>query len=117
MVKTITFILFVSVIAVLLPLFASAQTIQSVLSIAKGIVGLISPLIMTIGVAVFIYGIVRYIAASGDEEKIKSAKGYIVYGLLGLFVMVAFWGIVTAIVNTFGLGGGSSITLPPPPSL
>lgn len=94
-------------------------TIQSVLTDAKDIFGnYLAPLLMTIAVAVFIYGVVKYIAAAGDTEKMREAKGYIIYGILGLFVLVAFWGLIAVIVYTFGLDASNpSITLPSSPSL
>ncbi len=61
----------------------------------------IIPLFMVVAVAVFLYGIVRYILASGDQEKAKEAKSYIIYGLVGLFVMVCFWGLIKIVIYTF----------------
>ena len=73
---------------------------------------------MTLAIAVFVYGVVKFIAAAGDEQKIKDAKNYIVYGLLGLFVLVAFWGLVAILVTTFQLDASNPpITMPPAPFL
>jgi len=46
----------------------------------------------------------------GDEEKIKEGKQFIIFGLIGLFIMVAVWGIIASLQGTFGLG-----TEPVPP--
>ena len=73
----------------------------------------ITPLFMVVTIAVFLWGVVQFIFAAGDEEKIKSAKGYIVYGLVGVFVMVSFWGIIQVFGATFGFQPGQgTITAP-----
>ncbi|KKT63272.1 MAG: hypothetical protein UW93_C0010G0010 [Parcubacteria group bacterium GW2011_GWC1_45_13] len=70
----------------------------------------------------FLWGVIQYVLASGDEKKLAEGKKYIIYGLIGLFVMLSMWGIVTAVRNTlFNTGGGNTIPRcidvggPPPP--
>ena len=102
----------------LFPLEALAATVQSVFLTLTDIVNIVSPVLMSVAVAVFLYGVVKYIIAAGDADKEKTARGYIIYGIIGLFVMVAFWGLVTVLSDTFNLGGeSSSITLPALPTL
>lgn len=95
-------------LAGLTPLLVSAQgtTIQNILTTVHNIVDIFIPLLMTIAIAVFLYGIVLYISSGGDAEKEKTARGYIIYGIIGLFVLVAFWGLVTVLANTFGISSG-----------
>lgn len=97
----------------MLPLFAAAAaTFEDILDTVRSLVDSIIPLFMVVAVAIFLWGIVKYITASGDEEKAKSARGYIIYGLIGLFVMVAFWGIIKIVAETFDVGTGGTIPLP-----
>ena len=87
----------------LMPVVVGAQgDIRFYILILKNIVQFVISLLMTVAIAIFIYGVVLFIAAAGNEEKIKSAKGYIIYGILGLFVLVAFWGLVAVLSDTFG---------------
>ncbi len=58
------------------------------------------PVLFVIATAVFLYGLILYLAAAGDEEKVAESKNYIIYGLIGLFVMLAMWGLVYAAANT-----------------
>lgn len=88
-----------------LPLFASAQTVQTVLAIILGILNQVIPILMVIATIVFLYGVIAYITSAGDEEKQASGKWYMIWGLIGLFIIVAMWGIVRILVNTFGVGG------------
>ena len=89
-----------------LPLLAFAQTdIPNILNTIEGLLDTIIPILMTVATVVFLWGIVMYITAAGDEKKAATAKTYITSGIIGLFFMVAIWGIVRAIVVTFGVGG------------
>lgn len=93
---------------------ALGGTFTSIVQDARNILNTLIPVLMMVAVVVFLWGVVKYITSSGDEEKRKSAKGYIIYGLIGIFVMVALWGIVTVVASTLGLGApGTGITLPP----
>lgn len=62
----------------------------------------ILPVLITLGVLYFIYGVVMYVIAGGEEAKTKG-KDSIIYGLIGLAVIVAMWGLIYIIVDTFGV--------------
>ena len=47
---------------------------------------------------------------AGDEEKKKEAKNTVIYGVIGLFVMVSIWGLVNILDSTLGLNGTASQT-------
>ena len=69
------------------------------------IIGLLNyaiPVLIALGVVYFIWGVVMYMIANGEEAKTKG-RDSIIYGLIGLAVIVSLWGLVYIIVNTFGL--------------
>ena len=102
----------ISTVVLAMPLMAAAATIADIVGTIRSIVNSIVPLFMVIAVAVFLWGIIKYITAAGDEEKAKSARGYIIYGLIGIFVMVAFWGIIQVVASTFNVQTGGQIQTP-----
>ncbi len=85
------------------PFVASAADVFSVLSVLNRILAFIIPILITFAVVYFIWGVIQY-TISGDEEKKKKARGAIIQGLIGLFVIIAFWGIIRVVSNTFGVG-------------
>ncbi|MBI2610197.1 hypothetical protein HYW53_03400 [Candidatus Giovannonibacteria bacterium] len=89
----------------LLPLLAFAQTAESIITRIDRILQQVIPILLIIGTIVFLWGIIVFITAGASEEKKSYGKYLIIYGLVGLFVMVAIWGIVGVLVNTFGVGG------------
>lgn len=84
---------------------ANAQTIEGIVSRITSILNLIIPIIFAIATIVFFWGIVLFITSGGDEEKRKEGRAYIIYGLIGLFVMIAVWGIVNVMIGFFFTGG------------
>lgn len=97
----------IPVIISVAPMFAFAATgnITNFISTAKSLIESVIPLLMVIATVVFLWGIISYIMAAGDEEKVKEARSFIIYGLIGLFVMVSVWGLVGVIAGSFGVSG------------
>lgn len=96
--------------------FAAESTFRSILEEIGSILGVIVPILITVALAYFIYGVVKYIMAG--EEGRKEAKDIIIYGVIGLFAIVSVWGLVRLIQNTFNVEDNSAIeipTLPPIP--
>lgn len=83
--------------------FAQAPSIEGFIRTLQGIVGNVVPFLIVLASVVFIWGIVTFIGAAGDVEKRIVGRKRIVWGLVGLFVMIAFWGVVTLIANSLML--------------
>lgn len=67
------------------------------------------PLLISISVIVFIVGVIKYIANGDDSTKREEGRNFILYGLIGLFVIVSVWGLVGVLQGTFGLGNTTFI--------
>jgi len=74
----------------------------------KGII----PLLVGVAVAAFIYGIIQYFLNPDNEEKRKAGKSFMVWGIISLFIMVSFWGIVNILQGTFTSGVSSEVKMP-----
>ncbi len=57
-------------------------------------------LLFGVAVVVFVYGVLQMIIKGGDEDARSKGKMMILYGVLGLFIMVSAWGIIYLISNT-----------------
>jgi Flp pilus assembly pilin Flp len=62
------------------------------------------PALIAIALVTFLTGVVKYIKGGDNEESRESGRTMMVYGIIVLFVMVAFWGIVQIVVGTFFSG-------------
>jgi len=78
----------------------------------QGILKDIIPVIVALGVVYFVWGVVQYVIAGGEEAKTKG-KDRIIYGIIGFAVIIGLWGLVNIVVKTFDLGGANAPTLEP----
>ncbi len=90
-----------------LPALAFAQNFGrngflGLLDAANTLINRIIPFIIALTILVFLWGVFRFVTAS-DPDKRKEAQGYILWGIVGLFVMVSVWGLVNILVRTFSL--------------
>lgn len=101
-------IAFITASASFLPMIAFAQSgtqIYSIIGIVQNILNFIVPLIITLGIIYFIYGVVGY-ATAKDEEKRKESREIMIYGIIGLFVIVSIWGLIRFLGSATGVGQG-----------
>lgn len=69
----------------------------------NAVINAIIPFLVGLAVLVIIWGVFNYISGAGDEEKRAQAKQYIVWGVVGVFIMLSIWGLVNVLVNSFDL--------------
>lgn len=95
-----------------LAMAAGGTDLQSIVREVGRIVELIIPLLIAIALVYFIVGVIKYITAGADETKRTEARNTMLYGIIGLFVIVAVWGLVDVIARTFDVDTGGSQSLP-----
>lgn len=101
------------------PLGVEAQTtdtFRDLVGVFLDILNSVVALIVALAVVTFIWGVLKYITAGESEEKIREGRNYIIFGIIGIFVMVSVWGLVALLVNTFELDS-SSLPVPYIPNL
>lgn len=59
--------------------------------------------IFTLGLLMFIWGIIEFLWGVKDGKADEKGKSHMVYGLLGMLIMVSVYGIIALIINSFGL--------------
>ena len=64
----------------------------------------VTPLLFALATVGFIWGIIQMFLDPNNEEARKKGKSFMLWGLIGLFVMVSMWGIVGVLDSTFGVG-------------
>ncbi|MDO8676448.1 MAG: hypothetical protein Q7K16_02235, partial [Candidatus Azambacteria bacterium] len=82
---------------------AEAKSIKDIIQVFIDTLGLVVKLLWLLAFVVFIWGIVKFIAAAGNSTKKDTAKNYIIYGLIGIFVLLSFMGIIKIVGETFGI--------------
>lgn len=80
------------------------KSVSSILNWAScTLIKSVIPLLFTLATAAFIWGIIQYFLNPENEEKRTKGKEYLVWGIIGLFVMISIWGLVGVLSDTFGI--------------
>lgn len=96
-------------------MFQSAATFDSIFGPGgkiASILGMLVPILVGLGVVYFVWGLVQFIAKSGDEKGREEGKSRMIWGIIGLFVIVSLWGLVKFVGATLGIDPGGSIKIP-----
>ncbi len=81
----------------------TTTTLMSILCRVNELFGIVVPILIALGVIYFIWGVVSYVIGT-DEETKASARQKIIYGIIGLAVIIGVWGLVGILNRTFGVG-------------
>jgi len=79
---------------------ASVTTLMK--SINRVVLNPIIFFLFALALVYFLYGLVQYLISPDNEEVRKSSKSHMIWGILGLFIMVAVFGIMNLILTTIG---------------
>ncbi len=86
----------------------AAATFDTVIDDLQAILNRIVPFLIAVMVVLFVWGVVQYSTAA-DEEKQEKARKFIINALIGLFIVVSFWGLIKLLDNTLGLDSNDTI--------
>src|SRR3989344_6267755 len=91
--------------ALLLPAFAFAQTtpITDITTLGEAIqqvVNMAFPILVGIAVIIIIWGIFQMILNAGDEEARKAGRTKLLWGAIGVCLMLSVWGLINILVNS-----------------
>jgi hypothetical protein len=89
----------------------SQGTLFGILCKVGSLLNAVVPVLIALGVVYFVWGVVQFVASS-DEEAKKNGRNKIIYGIIGLAVIIGLWGLVNLLRNTFGLNNTTNIQLP-----
>ena len=99
----------------LAPFAAFAQdlgNINRLIAAIQNIVNTLLPILVTIALLVFFWGLIKYIREANNPEAANEGKSIMIAGIIALFVMVSVWGIVGFIGRALNIERGGSIPVP-----
>ena len=79
---------------------ASVTTLMK--SIDRVVLNPIIFFLFALALVYFLYGLTQYLLSPDNEEVRKTSKSHMIWGVLGLFIMVAVFGIMNLILATVG---------------
>ena len=88
-----------AVASALLPLLASAQTLNETLLFVSTLLNGVIGLFITLAIVVFFWGLIKYLW-SIDSENAQEGIKIMFWGIVAVFVMVSIWGIIKLLQNS-----------------
>ena len=71
----------------------------------------LAPLLVGIAVVVFLFGVYKFVISDSSEEK-QEGREFMIWGIVGLFIMLSLWGMISILSNTFNLDNTSINSVP-----
>ena len=71
----------------------------------KAVAAIVNPIIQVIfavALVMFVYGIFEFVRGADSPEVRKKGQQHIMYGLIGLVIMVSVFTIINILINTVG---------------
>jgi hypothetical protein len=106
-----------SVLIISSPLLVNAQSIgnvQNLFALFLNVLNLyVVPIIFALAFVMFLVGVYRYfIAGAADEEKVKTGRNFVLWSLVGFFLMFSVWGLINLLVGSLQLASNNEPGLP-----
>lgn len=77
------------------------KDLKEVVCFFLGFINKLLPILLAMTLLVFFWGLVGLIRSSGDEKAVSEGKQFMLWGIVGLFVLVSFAGIISLFTGDF----------------
>ena len=67
----------------------------------------VAKVIFAAGFFLFLWGLVKFLWDIEEGSGQNEGKQHMFWGVIGMFIMVSIWGIISLILNTFGINNSS----------
>jgi uncharacterized membrane protein YidH (DUF202 family) len=96
---------------------AYASVDSFILSVNKQIINPLIILLFALAIVYFLYGVFEFILNQENEEKKTTGKSHMIWGVIGITIMMGVFAIMNLIMNTFNIEGidpkQGTVNLPP----
>ena len=87
--------------ASLMPLTAAAATFATIFADLGAVIGFAIPMLMVLATVLFLWGVIAFLANPDNEDARTEGRNFMILGIICLFVMIALWGLVDGLYNSF----------------
>jgi len=97
------FTLFLTPLHVAVPLLVLADpvTLESLMKVAATYLNMALQLLMGLAVLLFVWYVIQYFIRPADSKGHLEAAQYVLWSVIGFFVILSMWGIVNVLSATF----------------
>jgi hypothetical protein len=76
-------------------------------------IGLIlRPFLGAVAFLAFVLGVARFIRSTSNEKEMKESKNLLIWGIIGMFVLITVWGIIAFLRGEFYFDDGATPVIP-----
>lgn len=84
--------------------FAFPGDLRGFVGLIMDILKIVFPILASLAVLVFFWGVAKFVLSAGDSKETKNGKDFMAYGIIALFVLVSFMGILQFMSDQFEFG-------------
>ncbi len=84
---------------------ATPELDKFIRNVDRLIINPIITLLFAIAVVYFLYGVFQFLWASASEEKKTNGKSHMLWGIIGITIMMSVWAILGIVMRTIGVTG------------
>ncbi len=92
--------------------FAFPANLGDFIKLLLSLIDIIIPIMSGFIMIIFFYGTALFILAQGDIVKTQTGKSFMLWSVLGIFLLVSLWGIIQVMSNELDFGQIRRPTLP-----
>ena len=81
----------------------NTSNLDAIITFLKNAVKSVIPIVFGLAIIFFFWGLIEFIRASGDAKLRAEGRGRMIYGVIAIAVMVALYGLIAWLGNTFGV--------------
>ena len=70
-------------------------SIEGILAVGRNIANILIAVVAIVAVIFIVIGGLQYVISGGDDERVKKARDYLIYGIVGLVVALLAFGVVS----------------------
>jgi uncharacterized membrane protein YidH (DUF202 family) len=88
-----------------LPNVAYASVDSFIASVNREIINPLIILLFALAFVFFLYGVFEFLSNAENDEKKTVGKSHMIWGIIGLTIMMGVWFILGVIMSTFNING------------
>ena len=81
--------------------FAQVDDVFDLLRLVADSLGGLIPVLLGIIMVVIFWNLAQFVLHAGDEREREKYKQFMIWGVVSVFLIISFWGIIYAITNSF----------------
>lgn len=88
----------------LTPNIAHAESLNAFIgNVDNQIINPLISLLFALAIVYFLFGAFEFIVNGANDEKKTAGKSHMMWGIIGLVIMMGVWTILGVVLNTFGI--------------